>query len=81
MEAIGDNVILHRSNTYAEQKSDLIMTLEPEVKWVVESVGGKVKENLNKGDRVILTPCKPIELGKNLYRVPASAIIAVYTKD
>ena len=79
MKAIGKNVIVKREQSYASQKSSVIMTLEPEWKWVVQSVGPNVDEPIKVGDRVHVAGGKQVEVSKDTYRVPIESILAVYT--
>jgi hypothetical protein len=79
MQAIGKNVIVKREPSYASQKSDLLVTIEPEWKWIIQSVGSKVEEPIKVGDRVQVAGGKQIEVSKDIYRVPIESILAVYT--
>jgi len=79
MKAIGKNVIVKREASYASQQSNLLVTIEPEWKWIVQSVGSKVEEPIKVGDRVQVAGGKQIEVSKDTYRVPIESILAVYT--
>jgi co-chaperonin GroES (HSP10) len=77
MKPTGNKVLVRRENTYASQKSSIIMTVEAEYKWTVESIGGEV-EDLKKGDRVVLGKLGIKELDTNLFLTSADNILAKY---
>lgn len=80
MKATGKNLILNREFIIAPQQSSLLVSLEPEVKWTVDSVGSKVEEEIAVGDRVLLPPGKPVEIAPGKFLVAASLVLAIYTK-
>ena len=80
MKATGKNIILNREFIIAPQQSSILVSLEPEVKWTVDSIGSKVEEEIAVGDRVLLPPGKPAEIAPGKFLVPASSVLAIYTK-
>lgn len=79
MQALGKNVIVRRTADYTSQKSSVIMTIEPEWRWHVLSVGSEVTE-IKVGDRVLVAAGKQVEIEKDTFRVPIESIIAVFTE-
>lgn len=61
LQPLKNFIIFREDTTYADQKSSLIHTIEPEVAWIVECVGAEVKD-LKVGDRIIPTPGKAVQV-------------------
>lgn len=80
MKPLSNNVIFRKQNSYASQKSSLIMTIEPEVELIVEHIGPLV-ENVIPGDRIEVVPRKAKAINRDeKYTISEDDILAVYAK-
>lgn len=78
MKPLSNNVIFRKQNSYASQKSSLIMTIEPEVELIVEHIGALV-ENVKPGDRIEVVPRKAKAINRDeKYTISEDDILAVY---
>tara|TARA_R110000868_G_scaffold132345_2_gene343053 strand:+ start:697 stop:939 length:243 start_codon:yes stop_codon:yes gene_type:complete len=80
MKPLSNNVIFRKQNSYASQKSSLIMTIEPEEEFIVEHIGAKV-ENVKPGDRIVIAARKAKSINSDdRFMISEDDILAVYTK-
>lgn len=80
MKPLSNNIIFRKQNSYASQKSSVIMTIEPEIELIVEHVGAMV-ENIKPGDRIIVTPGKAKAINRDeKYTISEDDVLGVYAK-
>jgi len=80
MKPLSNNVIFRKQNSYASQKSSVIMTIEPEVEFIAEHIGSQV-ENVKVGDRLVIPAGKAKAINSdNKFMISEDDILGIYTK-
>jgi len=80
LKPLKNNIIYKRDMAFKGAKSDIIHVIDPEIAWIVESVGPKVI-HVKPGDRIAVpSPIKHITEDKSHFIVPESDVLAIYEK-